>query len=536
MHGERDTLHIGKGDFTMKKKTVIGGILGVAIVAVAGILIFTNKDRFLKEDTSGMDFTVSYEGIATKDISSGAAVHDPSIVKDEDTYYIFGSHMVGAASTDLRDWEQFGGGYTKKNSIYGDILTRNEDIFAYSGNRKSAIPTDDKKTHVWAPDVVYNPVMGKWMMYYCTTSTWNASNLCFGVSDAVDGPYEWQSALIYSGFTKKNIEDTNVLDVVDEKWVNDHYYFSGEYNYTQYPNAIDPSIFFDQDERMWMVYGSWSGGIYLLELDPATGQVIFPEADEENQVDPYFGKRLLGGGHKSIEGPYIQYDEATGYYYLFVSYGALTSDGGYQIRVFRSETVDGEYLDMNGKKPQPMDEEHKAFGLKLSGNYNLPSLALPYMATGHNSAFVDDDGKFYVVYHTRFADGTENHSPRVKQAIMNKEGWPCMLPYATDGETVSETGYEKDEVVGRYYMINQGTSISNKIAEPVIVYLTKKGNVFGEGIEGTWEMEEGTYYMNLTYGDVTYSGGFCQMRDEAGTEVMTFSAVGENKSIWGVKY
>ena len=49
-------------------------------------------------------------------------------------------------------------------------------------------------------------------------------------------------------------------------------------------------------------------------------------------------------------------------------------------------------------------------------------------------------------------------------------------------------------------------------------------------------MEEGTYYMNLTYGDVTYSGGFCQMRDEAGTEVMTFSAVGENKSIWGVKY
>ena len=69
MHGERDTLHIGKGDFTMKKKTVIGGILGVAIVAVAGILIFTNKDRFLKEDTSGMDFTVSYEGIATKDIS-----------------------------------------------------------------------------------------------------------------------------------------------------------------------------------------------------------------------------------------------------------------------------------------------------------------------------------------------------------------------------------------------------------------------------------------------------------------------------------
>jgi len=29
---------------------------------------------------------------------------------------------------------------------------------------------------------------------------------------------------------------------------------------------------------------------------------------------------------------------------------------------------------------------------------------------------------------------------------------------------------------------------------------------------------------------------FCKMLDEAGTEVMTFSAVGSNESVWGVKY
>ncbi len=44
--------------------------------------------------------------------------------------------------------------------------------------------------------------MGKYMMYYCTTSTWNVSNLCFGVSDSVEGPYIWQAPLIYSGFDK----------------------------------------------------------------------------------------------------------------------------------------------------------------------------------------------------------------------------------------------------------------------------------------------------------------------------------------------
>lgn len=42
--------------------------------------------------------------------------------------------------------------------------------------------------------------------------------------------------------------------------------------------------------------------------------------------------------------------------------------------------------------------------------------------------------------------------------------------------------------------------------------------------------------MNITYGDTGYSGVFCQMKDEAGTQVMTFSAVGGNESIWGVKY
>ena len=39
--------------------------------------------------------------------------------------------------------------------------------------------------------------------------------------------------------------------------------------------------------------------------------------------------------------------------------------------------------------------------------------------------------------------------------------------------------------------------------------------------------------MSLTCDDVVYSGVFCQMKDEAGTEVMTFSAVGDNQSVGG---
>jgi arabinan endo-1,5-alpha-L-arabinosidase len=252
-------------------------------------------------------------------------------------------------------------------------------------------------------------------------------------------------------------------------------------------------------------------------------------------VDPYFGKRLLGGGHKSIEGPYILYDAEAGYYYLYVSYGSLTSNGGYQIRVFRSETVDGDYVDMNGQKPEA-GLNHSYYGLKLSGNYFLPSLNKAYMATGHNSAFIDEDGKRYICYHTRFDDGMENHSPRVKQYFLNEEGWPCMLPYATDGETIAEDGYDKSEVIGTYYMIDQGTDISADIAEPVMMVLAKNGKVYMEEGSGTWEMTNGSCYVHITLDDTTYSGVFCRMNDEAGTEVMTFTAVGDNESIWGVKY
>jgi len=42
--------------------------------------------------------------------------------------------------------------------------------------------------------------------------------------------------------------------------------------------------------------------------------------------------------------------------------------------------------------------------------------------------------------------------------------------------------------------------------------------------------------MTLTLGENTYSGVFCAMNDEAGTPVMALSAVGNDESVWGVKY
>ncbi len=318
------------------------------------------------------DFTVAYDGIATGDVSApGVAVHDPSILKADGRYYIFGSHMTTGVSDDLTHWRMLADGYGKTNPIYGQIYEEPERSFAWAGSKDSTVKTDDGKTHVWAPDVIYNRAMGKYCMYGCTSSTWNASNLYLAVSDSPEGPYVWQKSLICSGFNYGTMKETDVTEFVDEDYARSHYIKNGAYNYEDYPNALDPAVFYDGDGRLFMVYGSWSGGIFLLELDEETGDVIHPEMDEENGVDAYFGRRLLGGGHISIEGPYILYDEEAGYYYLFVSYGALQSNGGYQIRVFRSTQAEGPYEDMNVERPAK-SAMHANYGLKLSGNYKLP--------------------------------------------------------------------------------------------------------------------------------------------------------------------
>lgn len=490
---------------------------------------------------SNNNYEVDYTNVErTKINSDSAEVHDPSVIRDGDSYYIFGSHMSAARSSDLSEWEMLTSkknSYSKNNPVYTDMNNLDSGEFVFAGNGKSIIPTEDKLTHVWAPDVIFNKSQDMYYMYYCVSSTFNASTIVFGTSDKIEGPYEWKENLLYSGETVKNIDKTNILDYVDEEYAISHYTKKAgyEYNYKDYPNCIDPTVFYDKDGKMWMVYGSWSGGIFLIEIDEKTGRVIHPFLDEKNNIDPYYGKRLLGGGHHSIEAPYILYDEETDYYYLFVSYGELTRDGGYQIRVFKSDKVDGDYVDMNGAAPGKNDA-HEYYGLKISGNYYLPSLEVGYKATGHNSAFIDNDGKKYVVYHTRFDKASERHTPKAKQYITNKEGWPCLLPYVTSGESVSENGYSQDEISGRYYVINQGTEITSEVAEPVILYLKKNGKVEGQEVNGTWKEENDSYYMTITIGDTEYSGVFCSMLDEAGTKVMTFSAVGNNESVWGVKY
>ena len=317
----------------MKKNKKIIVIVVILAAIIVGAIIAV---MFAGGGSVKMPAEVAEENINKGLMMADASLHDPAMAKGKDgKYYMYGSHMTAATSTDLRNWKMFGNGVDADNPMFDNLIEEPFDAFEFVGKNNEGWYS------VWAPCIIYNDVMDKYMMYFCTTSSYIKSSLCYAIADDIGGPYTYQGTILHSGFAKITARETNIFDVIpDDKTAILQYDMGAGYNNGMWPNCIDPALFYDEEGKLWMVYGSWSGGIFLLEIDKATGAIIHPEEDIENGVDDYFGKRLIGGGHHAMEGPHIEYDKESGYYYLFVSYGGLTRVGGYQIRVFRSENPD----------------------------------------------------------------------------------------------------------------------------------------------------------------------------------------------------
>jgi len=467
--------------------------------------------------------------VVTSKYSSGVSVHDPSVVKNGNKYYIFGSHMDVAYTTDLWKFTKLYTGVDENNKMFTNLFSKsNYGAFRFVGKNSEG------GYSVWAPDVMYNKKMKKWVQYFCTSSTSVKSSICYALADNVEGPYTYKDCFIFSGMDSKSVGLTNLKAITGTEDMN-RYYPNNRYSNRVYPNAIDPNVFYDFNGKLWLAYGSWSGGIYMLELDEKTGLPLHNISNGENR-DKYFGKKIAGGGHQSIEGPYILPYKAVGYYYLFVSYGVLTSNGGYQIRLFRSKNPDGPYTDIGGR--EFMGGKNSDYGLKLMGNYNIPGREQAYMAPGHNSVLLNDDGKVLLFYHTRFNDGQEYHEPRIHQLFLNKEGWFCAAPYAYTGETISTTGYSMDDMVGTYkFLFHFHTKVNGDISNLYTITLEKDFTVTGR-YTGTWSYDKGTQYMTITIGKINYSGVFVRQLDEAKSATVTaFTAVAvNNDSVWGVRF
>lgn len=492
-------------------------------------------------------------------------VHDPSVVigytdekytgdssqtvygeqnSDEsrkEVYFIFGSHRAFAWSTDMQNWTYF------KNNISDDTECQNlfSDAFKWAS-------TDDSKYdwsgNLWAPDVIWNKKMNKWCMYMSVNGTSWHSSIVLLTSDSLNGDWENKGTVVYSGFTKtgnlsyKNTDFESVVgsenvDTAIKNFTSSDTAWDSKYG----AHAIDPCVTYNKDGGLWMSYGSWSGGIWMFKLDESTGlrdkTILYKYTD--NESDPYMGYKLAGGNGVSGEASYIE--RIGDKYYLFLSYGGLTATGGYNMRVFSSDDIAGPYKDVAGNdaRDAKAGDVNGTVGERLMSYYKWSYLDKGYVAQGHNSAVVDNDGKTYLVYHTRFNDGTESHEVRVHQLFTAKNGGLVTTPFEYSGETLSKTAYDKADVAGDYNVILQKQSVSASTLEcckEEKITLSADGKVSGD-YEGTWSQDSDAPYVTLELGGVKYQGVFIKQNIEGtNCETMCFTTVGDNNvTFWGTK-
>lgn len=559
------------------------------------------------------------------------SVHDPSIVMDvtgsttNPKYYIYGSHLGRAktyASGNYQIWNTFKTGEENtgtSNSLFADVNGKSINFKdAYSThvikkvkNSKGEEVTfgnfdahgwqfqgNTVKGMQWAPDVIYNKTMKKWCMYMSLNGDhWCSSIVCF-TSDDLEGPWVYQGPVVFSGFqgtfahnayaAADDWKHTDLAVATGETSLPARYQTGDSWG-SFWPNCIDPCVFYDDDDNLWMSYGSWSGGIFMIRLDKTnglrdytytfpyqiSGKTVTPGAADANCTsDPYFGKKIAGGYYVSGEASYIQ--KVGKYYYLFMSYGGLTAAGGYQIRVFRSEKPDGPYKDcltstgidaVYGKYILNFGGDAKRDeGVKLFGNYQWDSMPTAEVAQGHNSAIIDHKGRALIVYHTRFNTRGEAHEVRVHQLFVNQDGWLVAAPYEFSGETYTHEDiatrqlYQGSEVVGDYQLMahpyRQNTA-AKAYEKPVTIHLLADGSVTGE-YTGKWELVSGTSFINLTlkgtataHSEVVFKGVLTEQTvDYTNVKALCFTALSSSDglatsggaslqtrglSIWGTK-
>lgn len=509
-------------------------------------------------------------------------------------YFIFGSHKAWSYSFDLMNWKSF---TNNISTDYDTIFAEDATWSALGGIQDSKTGKYEVSGNLWAPDIVWNPTyknsdgtLGAWCMYMSVNGDSWYSSIVLLTASSLNGNWTRQGPVVYSGFrSEAEAKKTDYFSVVDggtnQKIVwNDRYKYNRNGSLTYGMNAIDPCVFYDEDGNLWMSYGSWFGGLYLLRMDQENGLRDYSytyktDFDDNNssynvRTDAYQGIHIAGGNHASGEASYIEY--INGYYYLFVSLGGFEAAKGYNMRVFRSETVDGSYKDTSGKTTyggykdasgdSAVYESYKNnvnadIGMRLMTYYKWNYMDYGYTAEGHNSAFVDVDGKVYVIYHTRTNDGTEGHEVRVHQLFVTESGWLAAAPFEYTGESLvtdsKSSGYlTEEDVAGAYEVILQKSTKCESLEcnEGTNYQLKEDGTVTAGSSSGTWSWSEskGAPYATITIGGETYEGVFLKQRmeastaaaasinkpHEAGEETVVFTMIGKTGEIpmWGYKY
>jgi arabinan endo-1,5-alpha-L-arabinosidase len=287
------------------------------------------------------------------------------MAKEGQTYYMFctGLGISVRSSTNRVDWEP------------------PKRIFEHS-LPWTATTIPGFRDFYWAPDISF--FNHKWHLYYAV-STFGRNRSAIGLA------------------TNLTLDPKRP----DYKWVDEGPAFQS-YPSDNY-NAIDPNIAFDEHGKPWLAFGSFWSGIKILPIDAATGKPEKPDV-----VPTGIASRPRPG---AIEAPFIVRHGR--FFYLFTSFDFCCRgvNSTYNIRVGRSASIAGPYVDRDGK---PLMESGGTLVLGSVGRWHGP---------GGNSV-MRDGRKDLIVYHAYDANANGAPRLRIEPIDWDKEGWPH-VPSAT---------------------------------------------------------------------------------------------------------
>lgn len=300
-------------------------------------------------------------------------VHDPVIIRQNDTFYIFstgGGRRSGGiipirCSKDLYNW-----------TLCGHVFDRlpewcTEEI---SGTRGA-----------WAPDISY--YNGKYHLYY-SISTFGRNNSAIGL------------------VTNQTLDPNSP----DYKWI-DHGLVVRSYEDKDDWNAIDGNLVIEDENNVWLCWGSFWSGIKMKRIDPETGKLSTKDTTlyslssrsrtEEHQTPPVEG---------AVEAPFIIRHGK--YWYLFVSFDFCCrgTKSTYNVVVGRSRKVTGPYVDKSGK---PMTEG--------GGTVVIEATTPSWRGPGHQ-AVLQEPGEDYLLFHAYH--GQTGRSELKISTMVWENGWP----------------------------------------------------------------------------------------------------------------
>jgi arabinan endo-1,5-alpha-L-arabinosidase len=234
----------------------------------------------------------------------------------------------------------------------------------------------------WAPDVIH--LTNRYLLYY-TASTWGRKTSAIGLAtnptlDPDDPKFAWtDGGLVIQSGDRDNF------------------------------NAIDPSIAQDAQGNLWLAFGSFWSGIKLVQLDSLTGKRLATNS-------PIYSLAW----NNAIEAPCLC--RHGDYYYLFVNWGLCCrgNDSTYNIRIGRSPSITGPYLDKEGKD------------MVQGGGSLFMGTVGEFIGPGH-AGVLSEAGTNWLSCH--FYDGTRRGAPTlaIRQLKWDENGWPAASAEQANG-------------------------------------------------------------------------------------------------------